>query len=68
MRILKRLVISLLVAATAFLAAFIITLNFYTTWKAFAHEATARSSALSAGFLTAGSSAPWHSASPGIVL
>ena len=52
--ILKRVTISLLVGALAFLAAFIITINFYTTWKAFAHQAATRSSALFAGFLTAG--------------
>lgn len=54
MRIAKRLMISLLVAALAFLAAFIITVNFYTTWKAFAHESAARSAALWCGFLSAG--------------
>lgn len=54
MRIVKRVMISLLVAVLAFLAAFIITVNFYTTWKAFARESAARSAALHCGFLGAG--------------
>jgi len=46
--------IALLVAAIAFLAAFILTVNFYSTWQAFARHAASRSSALSWGFLVAG--------------
>jgi len=50
----KRVIVSLLVAALAFLAAFIIALNFYTTWTAFAHEAASRRSAFTWGFVVAG--------------
>ena len=44
----------MLVAALAFLASFIITLNFYTTAKAFAHQAVTRADAFFWGFLVAG--------------
>lgn len=54
MQILKHVTISILVAALAFLAAFIIAINFYTTWKAFAHETASRSAAFSLGFWIAG--------------
>jgi hypothetical protein len=47
-------IISVLVAALAFLASFIITLNFYTTAKAFAHQTSTRSDAFFWGFLVAG--------------
>ena len=53
-RILRRETIYLLVAALAFLAAFILAINFYTTFKAFAHEAATRSAAFTWGFVAAG--------------
>jgi hypothetical protein len=49
----KSVTISLLVAALAFLAAFIITVNFYATWKAFAHQAAGRAATIDCGLLLA---------------
>ena len=54
MKIARRVTLSLLVSAVAFLAGFIIALNFYTTWTAFAHEAASRRSAFTWGFVVAG--------------
>lgn len=54
MRILKRVLLSLLVGALTSLAAFILAINFYTTFKAFAHQAATRSAAFTWGFVAAG--------------
>jgi len=41
-------------AALTFLAAWILTVNFYVTWKAFEHQASAVSAAFRLGFVVAG--------------
>jgi hypothetical protein len=53
-RTLKSVIASLLVAALAFLAGFILAINFYSTWQAFARRTASRSDAFWWGFLIAG--------------
>lgn len=53
-RIFKRVIISLAVAALASLAFFILAVNFYSTWLAFAHEPVSRALVLSRGLIVAG--------------
>lgn len=50
-RALKSVIIALGVAALSFLAAFILTVNFYSTWQSFARHAASRSDAFFWGFL-----------------
>ncbi|HEY6290193.1 MAG TPA: hypothetical protein VI455_01345 [Terriglobia bacterium] len=50
----KKALVSVLVAALTFLAAWILTVNFYVTWKAFERQASATSEAFRLGFLVAG--------------
>ena len=54
MKMARRVTVSLLAAVLAFLAAFIIALNFYSTWAALAHQAASRRSAFLWGFVVAG--------------
>jgi uncharacterized membrane protein YedE/YeeE len=52
-KILRSVILSLLVGAVAFLAAFIITVNVYATWHAFARQPTGRTAAIDCGLLLA---------------
>ena len=54
MRTLRNIVLSVLIAALAFLAAWILTVNFDVTWHSFEHQEVTRRAALGLGFLIAG--------------
>ena len=54
MRTWKRILVAVLAAALTFLAAWILTVNFYVTWKTFGRQASAASAAFRLGFLIAG--------------
>lgn len=53
MRILRNIFLAILIAALAFLAAWILTVNLDVTWHSFAHQDVARRAAFRLGFLVA---------------